>query len=115
MPVCHSVRTVITDRGDAGRRLDLVLRRHLADLGLATRTQIQAWIENGQVSVDGRPVRRVATRAASDARVSIVLPGGGVRPDPAPEDLPLDVVYEDDHLIAIDKPAGMVVHPGYRH
>jgi 23S rRNA pseudouridine1911/1915/1917 synthase len=115
MTVFSTPRTIITDRGDAGRRLDLVLRRHLADLGLATRTQIQAWIENGQVNIDGRPVHRVATRATSGARVSIVLPNHEARPQPTAEDLPLDIVYEDDHLLAIDKPAGMVVHPGYRH
>jgi 23S rRNA pseudouridine1911/1915/1917 synthase len=110
-----SSRDVITDRGDAGRRLDLVLRRHLADVAVATRTQIQAWIENGQVRVDGTPVRRVATRARSGARVSVVLPVRAARLGVTAEALPLDVVYEDDYLLAIDKPAGMVVHPGYRH
>jgi 23S rRNA pseudouridine1911/1915/1917 synthase len=115
MAVVPISRNVITDRGDAGRRLDLVLRRHLADIAGATRTQIQVWIENGQVSVNGRPVRRVATRASSGARLSVVLPDRAVRIGMTAEDLPLDVLYEDDHLLAVNKPAGMVVHPGYRH
>src|SRR4030088_1567213 len=57
-------RVVTADRGDAGRRLDLVLRRHLADVDSATRTRVQTWIANGQVTVNGRAVHRVAARAA---------------------------------------------------
>src|SRR6266508_2292742 len=71
MAVFPTSRNVVSDRGDAGRRLDLVLRRHLADMAAATRTQIQAWIENGQVSVNGSPVRRVATRARFGDRLSV--------------------------------------------
>src|SRR5437667_9613622 len=115
MTLFPASRDVVTDRGDAGRRLDLVLRRHLADVAVATRTQIQVWIENGQVRVDGQPVRRVATRARSGAHVSILLPDRAPRIGVTAEDLALDVLYEDDHLLAVNKPAGMVVHPGYRH
>jgi hypothetical protein len=48
-----SIRTVTADRGDAGIRLDLVLRRHLTDLSSATRTRVQSWIESGCVTVNG--------------------------------------------------------------
>src|SRR5215470_14159731 len=92
-----SVRTLVADRGDAGVRLDRVLRRHLADVPAATRTRVQAWIAGGCVTVNGRPVLRVAARAALG------------------EDVALDVLYEDDYLVAVDKPAGMVVHPAFRH
>ena len=96
-------------------RLDLVLRRHLTDLNRATRTRVQAWIENGLVTVNGAPVRRVAARAAFGDVVSVVLPEPAPRTKMGPEDIGLDVLYEDDHLLAIDKPAGLVVHPTYKH
>ena len=46
-------RVVTADRGDAGQRLDLVLRRHLSDVASATRTRIQTWIESGRVTING--------------------------------------------------------------
>ena len=110
-----SPRILTADRGDAGRRLDLVLHRHLTDVGTASRTRVQRWIENGQVTVNGAPVRRTAARAALGDVVTIVFPGGVPRPAMAAEDVRLDVLYEDDHLLALDKPAGVVVHPTYRH
>lgn len=58
-----------------------------------------------------RPSRRTA---AGDI-VSIAVPAMATRAVMAAEELPLDVIYEDDHLLAINKPAGMVVHPTYRH
>jgi 23S rRNA pseudouridine1911/1915/1917 synthase len=124
-------RVLTANRGDAGRRLDLMLRRHLTDLHTATRTRVQAWIENGQVSINGTPVRRVATRVALGDVVAVVLPAKvenlGNPQSPAnhekppghrgmaPEDVHLEVLYEDDYLIALDKPAGVVVHPAYRN
>ena len=119
-----AARILTASRGDAGLRLDLMLRRHLTDLRAATRTRVQAWIENGQVVVNGTPVRRVATRVASGDVVGVALPedlehaakhdglaGGGM----APEDVGLAVLYEDDYLLALDKPAGVVVHPAYKN
>jgi 23S rRNA pseudouridine1911/1915/1917 synthase len=113
--MAESFRIVVADRGDAGVRLDLVIRRHLADVDAATRTRVQAWIEAGQVTVNGAPVRRVSTRAALGDRVAISLPAAPPRRAMAVEDVPLDVLYEDEHLIAINKPPGVVVHPAYRH
>jgi len=112
------VHTLTADRGDAGRRLDLVLRRHLTGVEAATRTRVQAWIENGQVSVNGAPVHRVAARTALGDVVTVVLPSAaetGSRGPMAAEDVRLDVLYEDDHLLAVDKPAGVVVHPTHAH
>ena len=111
-------RIVTADRGDTGRRLDLVLRRHLADVDAASRTRVQRWIENGHVTVNGSLVRRAAARAALGDVVAVTLPP---RDERAPrrvmeaEDLSVDVLYEDDHLLALDKPAGLVVHPTYKH
>ena len=114
-----SVSRVLTaDRGDAGRRLDLMLRRHLGNLPAATRTRVQAWIEKGQVLVNGAPVRRVAARVAFGDAVLVSLPPGqenGTSGGMAPEDVHVDVLYEDEHLLALDKPAGVVVHPAYKN
>jgi 23S rRNA pseudouridine1911/1915/1917 synthase len=109
------LRTLVADRGDAGVRLDLVLRRHLRDVDAATRTRVQAWIEGGQVTVNGAPVRRSAARAALGDVVAVVLPTAKPRRAMAAEDAPLDVLYEDEHLLALDKPAGIVVHPTFKH
>jgi len=108
-------RILTADRGDAGLRLDLVLRRHLGDVETATRTRVQAWIENGQVTVNGRLIRRVASRAALGDVVTVVLPDKPPHAAMAAEDVGLSVLYEDGHLLAIDKPPGVVVHPTYRH
>ena len=110
-----AVREVVADRGDAGQRLDLVLRRHLRDVAGATRTRLQTWIENGQVTVNGRHIRRVATRAALGDLIAVALPQAKVRRRMTAERMALDVLYEDECLLAIDKPAGMVVHPAYKN
>ena len=108
-------RVLTADRGDSGIRLDLVLRRHLKDVRSATRTRVQSWIESGLVTVNGASIRRASSRAAFGDIVSIALPDEQPRAVMAAEDVRLEVLYEDDDLIAIDKPAGLVVHPTYRH
>ena len=107
-------RIVRADRGDAGQRLDLVLRRHLTDVRSATRTRVQAWIESGLVTVNGKAVHRVAVRAALGDVLSVALPDAK-REAVAAEDIAIRVLYEDDHLLAIDKPAGLVVHPAHKN
>jgi len=110
-------RRIVADRGDHGRRLDLVIRRHLADLPGATRTQVQGWIAGGGVTVTGRAIRRAAARVAAGDVVTVLLPAELVagRTAMTPQDLALDILYEDEHLIAINKAPGLVVHPTYRH
>src|SRR5258708_11561642 len=111
-----SLRVFPADRGDARGRLDLMLGRHLADVHRSSRTRLQAWIAGGQVCVNGAPVRRAAARVALGDVVSLVVPAYDAKVAPRhmrAEDLHVDVLYEDDHLLALDKPAGMVVHPAY--
>lgn len=108
-------RTVTATRGDAGERLDLVLRRHLSDVAAATRTQVQAWIRSGAVAVNDRPAVRPAARAAHGDIIRVALPDAIPRRAMAAETGALDVLYEDAHLLAVNKPPGMVVHPTYRH
>src|SRR5438552_760644 len=103
-------RIVTANRGDAGRRLDLVLCRHLSDVRACSRTRVQMWIEQGLVTIGGVTVRRAAARVAIGDVVSIGLPENADSPreSMAAEDVRLDVLYEDDQLLAVDKPAGVV-------
>jgi 23S rRNA pseudouridine1911/1915/1917 synthase len=104
-----------TDRGDAGRRLDLVLRRHLAGVGAATRTRIQHWIEAGQISVNGAAIHRASRRISTGDSIDVCLPDEAARQPMTVEQLPLRVLFEDDLLLAVDKPAGIVSHPTHAH
>jgi 23S rRNA pseudouridine1911/1915/1917 synthase len=108
-------RVLTADRGDAARRLDLMLCRHLQDLGSATRTRVQSWIHGGAVTVNGEIVRRVAARTAIGDVVAIILPDAVPRAAVPAENVPLRVLYEDRYLLALDKPAGVVVHPTYKN
>jgi 23S rRNA pseudouridine1911/1915/1917 synthase len=103
------------DRGDAGRRLDRVLARHLADRPDASRTRIQQWIGAGEVTVEGRTVSRVAARVPAGAEVALRLPPLPPKRRPEGEPIPLDVLFEDDHLLAVNKPPGLIVHPSFGH
>lgn len=97
----------LTCPGDAEPiRLDLFLSRELAN---ETRTTIQRLIENGNVLVDGRSVRP-SLKLKGGERVTVDIPEP-VAAEPLPEEIPLEVFYEDADLIVINKPAGMVVHP----
>lgn len=76
---------------------------------------MQAWIESGRVSVNGRVVARVSTRAAMDDAITVELPDEQPRTPVLPEEGSLDCLFEDDHLLVVNKPAGLVSHPTYRH
>jgi 23S rRNA pseudouridine1911/1915/1917 synthase len=92
--------------GQAGHRLDQALAELLPEF---SRTRLQAWIDAGRVSLDGRPCR-CRDRVWGGEEVWLdpqLVPLAGCRP----QSIPLRIVYEDDHLIVIDKPAGLVVHP----
>jgi 23S rRNA pseudouridine1911/1915/1917 synthase len=91
----------------AGWRLDRALAAAIPTL---SRERLKALISAGAVEVAGRQVRDPATKVAAPARVSVAVP------NPAPagneaQDIPLVIAYEDAHLIVVDKPAGLVVHP----
>jgi 23S rRNA pseudouridine1911/1915/1917 synthase len=110
-----SRRVIVADRGDAGVRLDRVLLRRLAGLPRLSRTQVQRWIVGGRVTVGARCVSRVAARVAVGDEIEVCFPTPAARARPAPEARPLTVLHEDDDLLVVDKPAGVVVHPSYRH
>jgi 23S rRNA pseudouridine1911/1915/1917 synthase len=105
----------IADRGDARLRLDQVLVRRIRDVRHFSRTVARQWIEAGVVAIDGRVTSRAGVRVPEGAAICVSIPGAAVRRErPQPESLALDVLYEDQHLIAVNKPAGMVVHPSYK-
>ncbi|MGD2020963.1 MAG: 23S rRNA pseudouridine(1911/1915/1917) synthase RluD [Thiohalocapsa sp.] len=91
---------------DAGRRLDQALAQLLPDF---SRGRIQAWIDAGMVELDGRPTKR-RTRLTGGERVEIRAWVPTLEAH-APEPMDLNILYEDAHLLVIDKPAGLVVHP----
>jgi 23S rRNA pseudouridine1911/1915/1917 synthase len=98
---------LVVDASGAGERLDRWLARHVAG---QSRSRLQALIEQRHVTVDGAAGRASARlRAGQRVRVAIPEPAAAV---PAPEAIPLAIVHEDAHLVVIDKPAGLVVHPG---
>jgi 23S rRNA pseudouridine1911/1915/1917 synthase len=106
---------VPVDRGDLGVRIDLVLLRHLAHEPGVSRARIQKWIAAGRVLVNGEPAPRVAWRVAEGDLVQVDARDIRTRARPRAEARPIDVLFEDAHLMAVDKPAGVVVHPSYRH
>jgi 23S rRNA pseudouridine1911/1915/1917 synthase len=110
-------RTFTTDRGDDGRRIDLVLRRHLAGVDAATRTRVQRWIEDGAVTVNGRLASKTASRIAAGDIIAIAIPHAAeaICSTMPAERGHLDLLFEDDDLLAVNKPAGLVVHPTHAH
>ncbi|AKU21344.1 pseudouridine synthase [Massilia sp. NR 4-1] len=93
---------------DCGERLDKVVARLVPQF---SRARLQSWIEDGFVTVDGKPAKVRAT-VYGDEKV-LVLPQAAPEDVAfAPEAMELNIVYEDDHLIVVNKPAGLVVHPG---
>jgi 23S rRNA pseudouridine1911/1915/1917 synthase len=105
----------VADRGDARRRLDQVLVRRITEIARFSRTTAQRWIEDGAVEVDARVVTRPSATVLEGATIRVSVPADAPRrTSPAPEALPLDVVHEDQDLLVINKPAGVVAHPTYK-
>ncbi len=103
----HEHHVYYVDAAHEGARLDRFLT---ARLRAHSRTRIKALIASGHVTVDGRPARP-SLRLRRGQRVDVTVPP----PPPdelVPQPLPLDVVYEDAHLLVINKPPGLTVHPG---
>ena len=93
-----------------GIRLDAFLAEQFPRY---SRVRIRQVIDSAGVHVDGKRTK-VAYRLHAGQRVSIVLPESPVE-GPEPENIPLEILYEDDHIVAVNKPPGMVVHPAKGH
>jgi 23S rRNA pseudouridine1911/1915/1917 synthase len=94
------------ETGDAGERLDRWLTAHLVD---RSRAEVQRWIQDGRV-VRGAKTLKASYRLDAGDEITLHIPASTAY-SVEPEDIPLDVIYEDDDLLVINKPAGMVVHP----
>ena len=101
------LRTFIVVPEQSGIRLDVFLTRHMPDW---SRSQIQRQIKSGLVSIGSETVYKAGKELEPGERVSIRAARHELRA--MPEDLPLNIVYEDDDLLVVNKPAGMVVHVG---
>jgi 23S rRNA pseudouridine1911/1915/1917 synthase len=104
-------KTIQIGDGETGGRLDRVLAAHVVEL---SRTRLKALIEAGAVAVDGRTIRDPGHRVNRGAAIVVDVPDAAPA-KPTAEAIPLAVVYEDDDIIVIDKPKGLVVHPAAGH
>ena len=99
---------IVVDKGQNAVRVDKFLMMHMPN---TSRNRIQKAAEAGCIQVGGRPVKSNYKVKPNDV-VTLMLDHPKREWDITPEDIPLDVVYEDDALMVINKPAGLVVHPG---
>jgi 23S rRNA pseudouridine1911/1915/1917 synthase len=108
MTETDDIRTLAADEADQGERLDRWMAANWADL---SRSRCKALVEGGHLSLDGRPLKDPSAKLRAGGVYTLALPPleSAV---PKPENIPLDVLFEDGHLIVINKPAGLTVHPG---
>ncbi len=99
---------IVVPAGKKKERLDLFLTHHVEN---ATRTKVQAAIRAGYVLVDGNTAR--SSHPVSPGEVIHITLPKSPPPDVIAEPIPLDIVYEDEYLLVVNKPAGMVTHPAY--
>jgi 23S rRNA pseudouridine1911/1915/1917 synthase len=110
-PIVHRTLTATAEPGDAGQRLDRFLAGRWP---LLSRTRLQALLEAGAIERDGVLIAEGSARVKPGQTFVAHVP----EPTPAnpqPEDLALDILYEDEHVLVLEKPAGMVVHPAPGH
>ncbi len=105
--VAGAPRRVTVSPGEAGWRLDRFLALALADV---SRSRLKTLVESGAVTRDAATIGEAGTRVKPGETYTVRLPPP-VPAQPQPQNIPLAVVYEDEDLIVIDKPAGLVVHP----
>ena len=107
-PEARETLQLVVPDGERPKRLDVYLTHQIEN---ATRTKVQSAIEAGLVLVNGRPVKSSYQLNPSDV-IDITMPRPP-RSEAQAEDIPLDIVFEDDDLIVLNKSAGMVAHPAY--
>ena len=95
----------------SGQRLDAALASMLPDY---SRSRLQQWIRDGHVLLDGKPVKP-RTKLAGDEILELNIQLDNHSEALQPQDIPLDIVFEDEDIIVLNKPAGLVVHPAAGH
>ncbi len=110
-PLAPGHHVFVVGEDQAGSRLD----KALADLTTGvSRTRVQHLIEAGYVTIDGARALDIGAKTRVGQSLGIDIPEAAA-PEPAAENIPLKIVYEDEYLVVIDKPAGLVVHPSAGH
>lgn len=102
---------LVVDKGQSLLRIDKFLMHRIEN---ATRNRIQNAIEAGNVLVNDKPIKASYKVKPLDV-ISVVLPHPPRDTEVYPEDIPIDIIYEDDDVILVNKAAGMVVHPGFNN
>jgi len=100
---------LLVGEGEGGARLDKYLDKKLEN---ASRTRIQKWMERGAVTVNGEVARKSRPVEQGDVIV-VTRPEESVAGNARPENIPLEIVYEDKYLVVVNKPKGLVTHPGH--
>src|ERR1700733_14591084 len=108
-PAQQRIVEILVPKGESPERVDQYLARVIAH---SSRTKVQNAIESGAITVNGKPLDKASYKVHGGDLFHITIP----RPPPTraeAEDIPLNIVFEDDALIIINKPPGMVVHPAH--
>jgi 23S rRNA pseudouridine1911/1915/1917 synthase len=106
---------LIVAPADAGERLDRYLAQRLAsEMDGLSRSRLKALIEAGHIAVGApnalQPVREPSRKVKAGDTIEVFVPEAASA-TPLPQAIPFDILYEDDDLLVLDKPAGLVVHP----
>ncbi|MBE7637947.1 RluA family pseudouridine synthase [Sneathiella sp. P13V-1] len=107
MPSPEGTHQVEVSAEDVGERLDRFLAEKLGGL---SRNRVKPLVKDGKASLAGEVITDPSRRVREGEIYEITIPEAR-DPDPIPQDIPLDIVFEDEHLIVVNKPARMVVHP----
>lgn len=102
-----NIETICVSEDCSGLRIDKFLAEELTDI---SRSRLKALIEGGCVRCDDAVVKSPSTKVKTAQNIHIEIPEA-LPANPEPENIPLDIIFEDEHLIVINKPVGMVVHP----
>ena len=111
-PNASATRRFSVGRGTAGRRLDRFLAAACGDI---SRSRLQRLIEEGAVRIDGVVERRTSRTTLDGQKVELDVPADPPKSTLLAEDIPLSILYEDDQLLILNKPPGLVVHPAPGH
>ncbi|MEP2104093.1 MAG: RluA family pseudouridine synthase [Parasphingorhabdus sp.] len=111
MTAGQSIKSGIVPETEKKQRLDAALAGFLDDL---SRERIKNLITSGNLLIDGATCTDPASKKCAGKAFALTVPAP-IEGPAQPQDIPLDVVFEDDHLIVVNKPAGLVVHPAAGH